>query len=134
MSRSYQGGPEALPQILSVLEDFLRSVPLDVVQMENAKKLIDEISWRVDCLLEVPKDGERFWSCKIGPCTTELPSGSDFPMRKAVKERFFELCGYDAEACFSGWGAHLTHGEREVMEDGPQTQAAQEMEKGKVGK
>lgn len=60
---------------------------------------------------------EVIWSCKIGVRTDAgLPSGADFPMRKAVEHAFLEVVGKPDEFNFSGWGATLTANEREVIE------------------
>ena len=48
------------------------------------------------------------WSCTIGECNTKsLPKGSDWPMRQAVAETYFKLCGEEPKFIFSGWGARL---------------------------
>ncbi len=66
----------------------------------------------------IPVEGERYWSCKIGPA----PRGSapraalDYPMRTAVKAAFRGLYGVDASEITSGWDAHLTQGERRAAE------------------
>ena len=45
------------------------------------------------------------WSCTIGECNTKsLPKGSDWPMRQAVAETYFKLCGEEPKFIFSGWG------------------------------
>ncbi len=68
-------------------------------------------------LVEVPAEGERFWLCKIGPAPREVPGGGDSPLRTAVEGAFRYMFGEDAEVDFSGWGAHLTALEREVLEE-----------------
>ncbi len=48
---------------------------------------------------------KRYWSCIIGPIEkNKIPFGGDFPMRDAVKNRFFEMFKEDADICSSGWG------------------------------
>lgn len=48
---------------------------------------------------------KAIWSCTI--CIEDydgkLPVGSDFPMRKAVKEAFFKLTGQEEDYIASGW-------------------------------
>lgn len=58
------------------------------------------------------------WDCKIGVRgTVNLPSGADWPIRRAVEAAFKEITGVDAEFCFSGWGGTLTEGELAVVEN-----------------
>ncbi len=59
---------------------------------------------------------ERIWKCKIGGPAALLPAGCDYPMRESVARAFKEITGSDPEFIFSGWGAELTDGEREVVE------------------
>lgn len=61
------------------------------------------------------------WECKIGIAgDVKLPPGADGPMRDAVARAYRELTGQDAEFLFSGWGAELSRGEQEVVnEKGP---------------
>ena len=48
---------------------------------------------------------QEYWMCVIGPVKrSELPQGSDFPLRQAVMEAFARLTGKNAEGCSSGWG------------------------------
>ena len=58
----------------------------------------------------------RVWECKVGGLTG-LPHNADGPMREAVEHAYREMTGKDPEFTFSGWGAHLTEGERAVVED-----------------
>ena len=58
------------------------------------------------------KEKDEYWFCTIGPAKrSELPNGSDLPMRIAVKKAFCGITGRDAEECSSGWG--LTEEEKE---------------------
>lgn len=58
------------------------------------------------------------WSCKIGEVPREeLPHGSDWPMREAVRRAYRELTGIDPDFIFSGWGDELDEGERAVVEN-----------------
>ena len=59
----------------------------------------------------------RVWTCKIGGRVGRLPSGADWPMRKAVVAAFTELTGQPVEFCFSGWGDDLDESELAVVED-----------------
>ena len=81
-------------------------------------------------LVERPVEGERFWSCKIGPAPAEVPPGGDWPLRKAVREAFVAMFGAEARACFSGWGAHLTEPQRAVMEGREPDDKAGEVRRG----
>ena len=61
-------------------------------------------------------DPERieWWSCTIGPVKRgSVPSGGDFPLRIAVKEKFEEMFHTDDYDCSSGWG--LTSDVEEVL-------------------
>lgn len=60
---------------------------------------------------------ERIWFCKIGGMAADLPEGADLPMRKAIKQAYYEITGFEAEFLFSGWGADLTEPERAAHED-----------------
>lgn len=64
-------------------------------------------------LVEVPVEGESYWSCKIGPAKG---LGGDARLRELVADTFSEMFGEDAEIHFSGWGAHLTQGERRAKD------------------
>lgn len=60
--------------------------------------------------------GTGIWYCKIGSVSADrLPDGCDFPMRRAVEKAYKEITGEDPKYIFSGWGAHLTEGEQEVV-------------------
>jgi hypothetical protein len=60
---------------------------------------------------------EKIWTCKIGATIeSELPPGSDYPMRQAVEMAFREVTGRDSEFLFSGWGGSLTESERKVVD------------------
>ena len=51
------------------------------------------------------EEKDEYWNCVIGPVKrSELPQGADFPLRWAVREKFEEIVGRDAEICSSGWG------------------------------
>ena len=61
---------------------------------------------------------KNIWFCKIGEkFEGELPSGADWPMRKAVQDAYFALTGTEAEFVFSGWGGELTEGERKSADN-----------------
>jgi len=47
---------------------------------------------------------KKYWSCLIGGEIGDLPQGSDFPLRVAVKDAFIDLTGEVDEVCASGWG------------------------------
>lgn len=65
--------------------------------------------------LPVPVEGERFWSCTIGPAPDTVPWGGDFPLRRAVQKAFIQMFKCSSVFhTFSGWNAHLTAGERNV--------------------
>lgn len=60
---------------------------------------------------------DAIWYCKIGPVSRgDLPSNSDAPMAKAVRDAFRKLTGHDDEFAFTGWGAKLTEAELAVVE------------------
>lgn len=65
----------------------------------------------------VPREGERWWSCLIGPFTESLPGDADSPMRNAAQDAFEKLSGDYAEECLSGWNASPTAKEREIIDD-----------------
>ena len=45
------------------------------------------------------------WFCTIGPVyRKQIPWGGDAPLRAAVKDRFIEMFGKQADICGSGWG------------------------------
>ena len=67
-------------------------------------------------LVEVPVEGERYWSCKIGPAPHDVPNGGDSPLRRAVDEAFSQMFGECADALSSGWASHLTQGERRAKD------------------
>lgn len=63
---------------------------------------------------------DAIWYCKIGPVSRgDLPSNSDAPMAKAVRDAFRKLTGHDDEFAFTGWGAKLTEAELAVVEGRP---------------
>jgi len=47
---------------------------------------------------------KKYWSCLIGGDIGELPSGSDYPLRIAVRVAYLDLTGEVDEVCASGWG------------------------------
>lgn len=58
------------------------------------------------------------WSCKIGECGHDtLPDGADAPMRQAVQRAYVALTGKDPQFTFSGWGASLTPGQRQIVNE-----------------
>lgn len=60
----------------------------------------------------------NIWYCKIGEsAATDLPPGSDSPMRRAIERAYIELTGQEPEFIFSGWGQELDESERAVVED-----------------
>lgn len=103
-------------QVARLAQHILDHVPDEPSMSEGA---VDTAIRLLRELVEVPEEGERFWMCKIGP----VPRGVaprvalDHPMRTAVEGAFRFLFGVDAEVDFSGWGAHLTALEREVLEE-----------------
>jgi hypothetical protein len=56
------------------------------------------------------------WYCKVGFARDGIPDGADWPMRRAVETAFATLLNQWPDFIFSGWGASLTEGEREVLE------------------
>jgi hypothetical protein len=51
------------------------------------------------------EEKNEYWNCVIGPVKrSELHHGADFPLRWAVREKFEEIVGRDAEVFSSGWG------------------------------
>ena len=66
----------------------------------------------------------KIWSCKIGEIdATKLPSGSDFPMRRAIEVAYHGITGEWPEFIFSGWGAELDPIQREIVNStGPDAQ------------
>ncbi len=60
----------------------------------------------------------QIWECKIGAVDlAKLPSGSDFPMRQAVKQAYFEITGEWPEFCFSGWNGGLDPIQPELVDE-----------------
>ena len=60
----------------------------------------------------------KIWTCKIGECDeSDLRSGSDLPMRRAVEKAYAEVTLLTPAFIFSGWAGELTEGERAVVED-----------------
>lgn len=58
----------------------------------------------------------KVWECKIiVPEDAELPQGFDNPPRSAAIAAVGEA-GIEVLGCSSGWGGHLTKGEREAFE------------------
>lgn len=48
---------------------------------------------------------KEYWFCMIGSTEREqLPQGSDFPMRMAVREKYQKVTGEEDDICSSGWG------------------------------
>lgn len=62
-------------------------------------------------------EARRAWSCLIGYTDSDLPSGCDAPMRKAVESAYFDLTGQEAVFVFSGWGATLSGVQRRSLRD-----------------
>lgn len=61
---------------------------------------------------------QKVWGCKIGYAEdVDLPSGADSPMKKAITKAFKEITGYEPDFIFSGWGATLTEGEQECVNE-----------------
>lgn len=89
---------------------------------EAQQDLRAELAKRVDAeltgVVERPVDGERYWTCKIGPAPAEVPPAGDAPMRESAEFTFEAMFGAPAEACFSGWGGALTGAERAVKDGG----------------
>ena len=78
---------------------------------------IAELEYELDSVTPYYKDGEKWWSCLIGPVDdAALPPMSDVPMRQSAKRAFLDLAGEHCEACFSGWGAAPNRAERDVLE------------------
>ena len=64
----------------------------------------------------------KIWECKIGEVDAAgLPSGADFPMRRAIEKAYAEVTGQDPDFIFSGWGAELTETQRIVADDALRT-------------
>lgn len=62
-------------------------------------------------------DRTHNWYCLIGSTEgVDLTLGADSPMRQAVRKAYFELTGKEPEYIFSGWGAQLTDGQKDVVE------------------
>lgn len=51
------------------------------------------------------QNAKEYWMCIIGgvPSGT-VPYGGDFPLRQAVRDKFFQMFGEGDEICSSGWG------------------------------
>ncbi|MEE8147394.1 MAG: hypothetical protein V3T24_07325 [Longimicrobiales bacterium] len=65
----------------------------------------------------VPVEGENYWSCKIGPVVEgELVDKDEGSMRGMVQSTFLALFGRYADETISGWGAHLTQGQRRAKD------------------
>ena len=93
----------------------LRICEAELTRVRERLRLAEaELSYRI----EAPYPGERWWTCKIGPAfEDELPSGSDTPMRHAIKAAFKALTGHNCAELFSGWHAQPTVAERACAEN-----------------
>lgn len=61
---------------------------------------------------------DECWTCKIGDVRrSDLPDGSDLPMRNAVWNAFYSLTGRKPRAIFSGWGKRWRETELAVIEN-----------------
>lgn len=67
----------------------------------------------------------KIWECTIGECeesalrTTHPNGGADSPMRDAIRSAYIAVTGQEPQFIFSGWGAHLTRSQREVVDNVP---------------
>ena len=61
------------------------------------------------------KEKDEYWLCVIGPAKrSELPDGSDYPMRMAAKDAFVGITGREPDLCSSGWGLTEERKERVI--------------------
>ena len=66
----------------------------------------------------VPREGEDWWKCIIGPCRPSiLQSGADLLMREAVRGAYLALTGRYPEDLSSSWGAAPSALQREVADE-----------------
>jgi hypothetical protein len=50
-------------------------------------------------------DENAYWMCMIGPVKkSEIPAGGDFPLRMAVRDKFYDMFDPENDVCSSGWG------------------------------
>lgn len=115
--RDPQRGTEQL--IIEVGNDYERDVTALRERLKEveavARELVVELAQAPPPVVQC--EGEKYWSCTIGPAKpSELPDGSDAPMRDAVLVAFMHLTGHATTTIFSGWGAHLTEPQRAVVE------------------
>ena len=104
----------AANQIERLAQFILREMP---GEPEGGEGAVDTAIRLLRNWVPVPCEGERYWACKIGPMTDEELSGvEDSPFRILVQGVFEGLFGRGAESCSSGWGAHLTQGERRAKD------------------
>lgn len=51
------------------------------------------------------QEKKEFWLCMIGGVPSkDVPMFGDYPMRQAVRDKWFEMFGVGDEVCSSGWG------------------------------
>lgn len=51
------------------------------------------------------KADNAYWMCIIGPVKkSEIPYGGDYPLRQAVRDKFYEMFEPEDDVCASGWG------------------------------
>ena len=86
--------------------------------MKDLEKALNEAGFETVRLDKARVRDGPIWQCKIGlkpgkSCV--LPGGCDFPMREAVQSAFKTITGQEPDFLFSGWGAELTQGEKEVV-------------------
>ncbi len=108
-------GETAENQIARLAQHILREIPGEPSEDEGA---VDTAIRLLRNYVEVPVEGERYWSCKIGPATSDPGEcGGDMRLREMVEDVFRAMFDKDADLCSSGWGAHLTALEREVCKN-----------------
>jgi len=61
-------------------------------------------------------NNKQIWECKIGSAEN-IPPGSDFPMREAVREAYKKITGKYPDFLFSGWGAKLSEDEKACIRE-----------------
>ena len=97
--------------------DEYARIERDLAELTTLRARVEELEYQY---LPVEVEGERWWSCLIGPAKPgELPPGCDSPMRNAVADAFCKITGHDDQFLSSGWGAHPDKLMRKIMEPTP---------------
>lgn len=111
----YNGGAGVHEVVEGAIEKYLKENP---EPMDELAQVFQDAGFEVVNMSRPSVRDGSTWECKVGiaPGTpVTLPGGGDLPMRNAVEAAFLQVTGQEPEYCFSGWGAELTEGEKEVL-------------------